>query len=140
MFSNSICAHLPVRARDWKSEINAMWSVLPFPISHVPSKRVNHLQQAHSQRPSFHKIPMLSVPLRRISRNLLTLWLGRKWFDCAECHQEQEDHSLLQRFVMVYATEIFHVLTFSNGNRRPLRVKNARNAFEKMLKSSKTGG
>lgn len=26
---------------------------------------------------------------------------GRKWFDCAECHQEQEDHELLQKFDMV---------------------------------------
>jgi len=26
---------------------------------------------------------------------------GRKWFDCAECHQEQEDHQLLQTFDMV---------------------------------------
>ncbi|OAA64292.1 Zinc finger, CHY-type [Niveomyces insectorum RCEF 264] len=27
----------------------------------------------------------------------------RKWFDCAECHQEQEDHELLQRFEMIFA-------------------------------------
>ena len=26
---------------------------------------------------------------------------GRKWFDCAECHMEQEDHPLLQKFDMV---------------------------------------
>jgi len=28
---------------------------------------------------------------------------GRKWFDCVECHQEQEDHVLLQRFEMIFA-------------------------------------
>lgn len=28
---------------------------------------------------------------------------GHKWFDCSECHQEQEDHVLLQRFEMVFA-------------------------------------
>jgi len=27
----------------------------------------------------------------------------RKWFDCVECHQEQEDHVLLQRFEMIFA-------------------------------------
>ncbi|KAL9042683.1 MAG: hypothetical protein Q9180_000428 [Flavoplaca navasiana] len=28
---------------------------------------------------------------------------GRKWFDCAECHAEQEDHSLLQQLDMTFA-------------------------------------
>lgn len=28
---------------------------------------------------------------------------GKKWFDCAECHQEQETHPLLQRFEMIFA-------------------------------------
>lgn len=27
----------------------------------------------------------------------------RKWFDCAECHQEQADHPLQQSFEMVFA-------------------------------------
>ncbi|KJR82365.1 zinc finger protein [Sporothrix schenckii 1099-18] len=27
----------------------------------------------------------------------------RKWFDCSECHQETEDHALLQRFEMIFA-------------------------------------
>lgn len=26
---------------------------------------------------------------------------GRKWFDCAECHAEQENHPLLQTVEMV---------------------------------------
>ncbi|KAH7135436.1 hypothetical protein B0J11DRAFT_424705, partial [Dendryphion nanum] len=27
----------------------------------------------------------------------------RKWFDCAECHQETADHALAQAFEMVFA-------------------------------------
>ncbi|CAF9922901.1 MAG: hypothetical protein HETSPECPRED_005179 [Heterodermia speciosa] len=27
----------------------------------------------------------------------------RKWFDCAECHHELEDHPLLQKFEMTFA-------------------------------------
>ena len=27
--------------------------------------------------------------------------VGRKWFDCSECHHESEDHPLLQSFDMV---------------------------------------
>ncbi|KFH48979.1 hypothetical protein ACRE_002080 [Hapsidospora chrysogenum ATCC 11550] len=27
----------------------------------------------------------------------------RKWFDCAECHHEQESHPLMQTFEMVFA-------------------------------------
>jgi acetyl-CoA carboxylase beta subunit len=30
-------------------------------------------------------------------------YTGRKWFDCAECHQETEDHPLLKRNEMVFA-------------------------------------
>ncbi|KAL1593695.1 hypothetical protein SLS60_010427 [Paraconiothyrium brasiliense] len=28
--------------------------------------------------------------------------LGRKWFDCAECHHEAADHDLLQSFEMTF--------------------------------------
>ncbi|KAG6082375.1 hypothetical protein E4U33_005805 [Claviceps sp. LM78 group G4] len=28
---------------------------------------------------------------------------GRKWFDCAECHAEQEKHPLLQSFELIFA-------------------------------------
>ena len=28
---------------------------------------------------------------------------GKKWFDCPECHAEQEKHSLLQTFDMTFA-------------------------------------
>ncbi|EOO02273.1 putative zinc finger protein [Phaeoacremonium minimum UCRPA7] len=28
---------------------------------------------------------------------------GKKWFDCVECHQEQESHPLLQKFEMTFA-------------------------------------
>lgn len=33
---------------------------------------------------------------------LLTLSTGKKWFDCAECHHEQESHPLLQTLEMTF--------------------------------------
>ncbi|KAI1078480.1 hypothetical protein F5B20DRAFT_582396 [Whalleya microplaca] len=30
-------------------------------------------------------------------------FLSRKWFDCAQCHYEQESHELLQSFEMTFA-------------------------------------
>lgn len=38
---------------------------------------------------------------RNLNRRLIIL--GRKWFDCAECHQETADHPLLQSFEMTFA-------------------------------------
>jgi len=35
--------------------------------------------------------------------SLTPLRIGKKWFDCVDCHQEQEDHALLQRFEMIFA-------------------------------------
>lgn len=32
----------------------------------------------------------------------LTSSAGRKWYDCAQCHHEQEKHQLLQKFEMVW--------------------------------------
>lgn len=29
--------------------------------------------------------------------------IGRKWFDCVECHMEQEDHPLKESFEMIFA-------------------------------------
>ena len=37
---------------------------------------------------------------RRLGQGTQT---GRKWFDCAECHQEQESHDLLRTFEMTFA-------------------------------------
>ena len=31
-----------------------------------------------------------------------------KWFDCADCHNEQESHRILQRFEMVFACKKCH--------------------------------
>jgi uncharacterized CHY-type Zn-finger protein len=31
------------------------------------------------------------------------VFAGRKWFDCAECHYESEDHELLKRDEMIFA-------------------------------------
>lgn len=33
----------------------------------------------------------------------LIAFAGRKWFDCAECHYESEDHELLKRDEMIFA-------------------------------------
>ena len=71
-----ICYLRAFASQDQRLEIrtHTMWSVLPFPISHVPYKGVNRLQQAHSQRSSFHKIPMLSVSsLKNIKKPLDSL-------------------------------------------------------------------
>ncbi len=50
---------------------------------------------------------LCATPLLQSSAKLQNMpaetHLGRKWFDCAECHQEQEDHALLQRFEMIFA-------------------------------------
>ncbi|KAJ5177266.1 uncharacterized protein N7482_003143 [Penicillium canariense] len=41
---------------------------------------------------------------KSILENVLTkLQLGRKWFDCAECHQEQETHMLQKAQEMIFA-------------------------------------
>lgn len=43
-------------------------------------------------------------PQTIFSRSSNYLFLaGKRWFDCAECHQEQETHPLLQAFEMVFA-------------------------------------
>lgn len=34
---------------------------------------------------------------------LISKDLGKKWFDCVDCHREQENHPLLQTFEMVFA-------------------------------------
>ena len=49
-----------------------------------------------------------SIPARRslpITRSFLTdnQTKGRKWFDCAQCHHEQESHELQQSFEMTFA-------------------------------------
>jgi uncharacterized CHY-type Zn-finger protein len=33
----------------------------------------------------------------------LLFLLGRKWFDCADCHEESESHPLLKRFEVTFA-------------------------------------
>lgn len=44
---------------------------------------------------------------------------GRKWFDCADCHHEAEDHPLLQSFDMVSSIS---VEAFSSGDDKPAVV------------------
>jgi len=30
------------------------------------------------------------------------MWQGRKWFDCAQCHGEQENHELMRTMEMTF--------------------------------------
>lgn len=64
---------------------------------------------------------------------------GRKWYDCAECHQEQEDHQLLQTFDMVgtRAVTVGHGLPTTNARHRRLHARNAKSASGKILKNSR---
>ena len=73
------------------------------------------------------------------SESLLIRGIGRKWFDCAECHQEQQDHQLLQKFDMVLEHEPTTFLRTLMDYCRPSLARNARSAFEKTPKNSKTG-
>ena len=65
---------------------------------------------------------------------------GQKWFDCAECHHEQEDHDLLQKLDMVDSllTWIRYGLV-SDFNRRHLHARNVGNVSEKTLRNSRRG-
>lgn len=47
--------------------------------------------------------PIPILHLRVLGFILISAQIGKKWFDCAECHREQEDHPLLQSFEMVFA-------------------------------------
>ncbi|RYP71721.1 hypothetical protein DL771_004672 [Monosporascus sp. 5C6A] len=40
---------------------------------------------------------------KKLANQTLCAATGRKWFDCAECHQEQESHELLRTFEMTFA-------------------------------------
>lgn len=60
---------------------------------------------------------------------------GRKWFDCAECHQEQADHELLQTFDMVH-TSMLHLncdLCDAKGN-QAFACKKCKKCFRKDTK------
>ncbi len=48
----------------------------------------------------------VAQPLAHLLGEAAHILLGRKWFDCAECHRETEDHPLLQKFDMVSALGI----------------------------------
>ena len=42
-------------------------------------------------------------PLPLLRRPTFLTPLGRKWFDCAECHHETQDHPLLQKTELTFA-------------------------------------
>ncbi|KAL4894850.1 hypothetical protein BDV59DRAFT_200646 [Aspergillus ambiguus] len=64
-------------------------------------------QQTHPQRPSRHSLSLLYDLLLPPSYTLIQHAHqpnpGRKWFDCAECHHEQESHTLAKATEMVFA-------------------------------------
>lgn len=68
-------------------------------------------QQTHPQRPSSDPVTMLYVerlekptsPATLRTFNSYSCILGKKWFDCSECHTEQETHPLMQKFEMIFA-------------------------------------
>jgi len=93
---------------------------LHFPPSHalhsgleVPITKEWTSQQTHLERTSIDPLTVLYVQASQPTRPIsppptkaprLTHHpkrKGRKWFDCAECHAEQESHPLMQSFDMV---------------------------------------
>ncbi|KAK6580919.1 hypothetical protein PZA11_006407 [Diplocarpon coronariae] len=52
--------------------------------------------------PSFHQITLLQVYIL-LSDYFILMAAGRKWFDCADCHAENESHPLLQKTEMTFA-------------------------------------
>jgi uncharacterized CHY-type Zn-finger protein len=73
-----------------------MWSVLPFlgPVLNVPSS------------PSSARQPLTHFSH---SKHVLNAQVAirspccKKWFDCADCHRETENHTLTQSFDMTFA-------------------------------------
>ncbi|KAG6311121.1 hypothetical protein E4U44_004649 [Claviceps purpurea] len=70
------------------------------------------MRQLSSSKPRFNSPPdhyaqteSYSQPekVKISSQQLHALLCGRKWFDCAECHAEQEKHPLLQSFELIFA-------------------------------------
>ncbi|KAJ4562457.1 hypothetical protein HRR86_005174 [Exophiala dermatitidis] len=61
---------------------------------------------------------------------------GRKWFDCAECHAESEDHPLLQSFDMVMAPSHPHFSVFTRLMvvKKTFICKKCKKAFRKNTK------
>lgn len=57
---------------------------------------------------------------------------GRKWFDCAECHAEQEDHHLLRKTDMVGRMQyIFMVILMINMRLQTFACKKCKKCFRK---------
>lgn len=43
------------------------------------------------------------APQQRSPFDSFVFQSGKKWFDCSECHTEEETHPLLQKFEMIFA-------------------------------------
>ena len=64
------------------------------------------------------------------------LLAGRKWFDCAQCHQEQESHQLLQTFDMVSGCDRTSILVpRTEVHDRRLPAKSVKSASGKTYKN-----
>ena len=120
-----------------------MWSVLQNTQGclHLQLKRIlvntSSTPKSPSDLPAVTITPQTThaiLPILKSSR-------GRKWFDCAECHYEQESHPLLQRTDMVrYPDPRAHeAISKAYSPSRPLPAKNAKNASGRKLRSSKRG-
>lgn len=57
--------------------------------------------------------------------------IGRKWFECAVCHQEQEDHQLLQTFDMVSTLQLNRFYQLLNVRQQTFACKKCKRCFRK---------
>ena len=66
---------------------------------------------------------------------------GRKWFDCAECHRETENHPLLQKSEMVFRPSLLCFMTpllpTLTKETRPSPARSARKPSAKTPKNSR---
>ena len=95
-------------------------------------------QQARLKRPGGHSLSVLYGSCITIQHFLIHEPAGRKWFDCAECHYEQEDHELLQKFEMVHLHQSRAFMLFLTDHRHS-PARSVRNVFERTHKSSRRG-
>lgn len=74
------------------------------------SNHNSHDEPPHdnSPTPPHHQTRRASPNLQNMCRHVLNAQVSirspccKKWFDCAECHAETADHTLLQSFEMVF--------------------------------------
>ena len=70
------------------------------PITNFPPLCSKHILNAQVAIRSSCCMPLSDLAI--LNLKLTFHLLGRKWFDCAECHQEQESHQLAKSSEMVW--------------------------------------